>query len=108
MPVAPPLPLAPPIAVEPPLLAVEPPLPVEPPAPVIVPLPCKVVTLDPSKDTVSEPLVAVTLPSLARFLLLDVVNLSYEEMVEPLIETVRDWVEELVFTATRTTSVSLL
>jgi hypothetical protein len=93
--------------VDPPL-PVEPPVPEEPPAPVMVPEPCKVVTLDASKDSVTEPLEAVTLPSLARLLLLDVVYLSYEEMVEPLIETVIDCVDELVLTATRTTSVSLL
>jgi len=87
---------------------VEPPLPVEPPAPVMVPEPCNVVTLDPSKDSVTEPFEAATLPSLAMLLLLEVVNLSYEEIVEPLMETVIDCVDELVLTATRTTSVSLL
>jgi len=67
--------LPPPASEEPPLPE-EPPVPEEPPAPVMVPEPCKVVTLDPSKDSVTEPFEAVTLPSLARFLLLDVVNLS--------------------------------
>jgi hypothetical protein len=86
----------------------EPPVPAAPPAPVMVPEPCKVVTLEPSKDSVTEPFEAATLPSLAILLLLDVVNLSYEEIVEPLIETVIDCVDELVLTATRTTSVSLL
>jgi hypothetical protein len=74
----------------------------------MVPVPCKVVTLEPSKDSVTEPFEGVTVPSLARLLLLEVVNRSYEEIVEPLIETVTDCVEVLVLTTTTTTSVSLL
>jgi hypothetical protein len=62
------------------------------------------VTLWPSRLRESEPFVAVTLPSLARLLLEDVVNLSYEEMLVPLTEMVSDVDELPVFTATMTTS----
>jgi hypothetical protein len=92
---------------------VDPPAPVDPPAapvdpPVLVtgmsdPVPCKVVTLDPSKGTVSDPPEAVIAPSLAKLLLEEVVNLSKEEMLAPLIEMFTDAAPP-VFTATMTTS----
>ena len=72
-PPAPPTPLepatdwAPPELVAPPA-ALDPPLP-----PVEAPLPCKVVTLDASRATVSAPFEAITVPSFAKLLLEDVV-----------------------------------
>jgi hypothetical protein len=69
-----------------------------------VPEPCKVVTLDASKVRVRAPLAAVTAASFAILLLDEVVNRSYEDIVEPSTVTVSDFVEEFVLTAMRTTS----
>ncbi len=82
-------------------------VPVEPPTPPgggMSPLAQRnVVTLDPSSDAVSEPPDTVTLPSLAMLLLEEVVYLSQEETVAPLMEALSDAAPP-VFTATRTTS----
>jgi hypothetical protein len=70
------------------------------------PDPRKVVTLCASNDKESDHFETLSLPSRARLLLADVVNLAYEEMSVPLIETESDLEEELVFTTTMITSVS--
>ena len=110
--------LAPPVTVPPGraelVTAVVPPAPVAPPPPeppvgggISEALPTIVVTLDPSKARVSVPPEAVTLPSLATFLLEEVVYLSKEEMLDPLIAMSTE-VAPPVFTAMMTTSVLLL
>src|SRR6185312_6468109 len=106
--VVPPAPFAPAAPVPPPVPDV-PAAPVVPPVPVVeLPVPCRVVTLWASRDSVRDPLAAVTLPSLLRLLLPEVVNRSYEVLVEPLMVTLRDDAALFVLTATITTSVSLL
>lgn len=107
--VAPPVALAPvrpaepPVAHAPPLLEA-PPVPWEPLVPVKLPLPCNVVTLEASRLSDNAPFAAVTLPSLAKLLLAEVVNRSYEDMLEPLTVRLSDFDELFVFTTTITTS----
>ena len=104
--VEPPAPVAPPLLDAPPVL-VAPPVPEAPAVPVL-PEPTSDVTLDASKDTDIEPFEAVTVPSLARVLLEDVVYLANEVNDEPAIEIESVLAELFVFTATTTTDVSLL
>lgn len=97
------VPVAPPVSFTPPVLEA-PPAPPEPPAAVTLPVPCKVVTLEASRVNEKAPLVAVILPSLAKFLLEEVVKRSYEVTFEPLTTRLSGFVELFVFTMTRTTS----
>jgi hypothetical protein len=112
LPPAPPAPLEPPFADAPPApetppLVAPPPVPAAPPVPAL-PEPTSDVTLDASRDTDSEPFVALTEPSLLRLLLAEVVYLAKEAMLEPGIEMDTDFDDVLVLTTTITTDDSLL
>jgi hypothetical protein len=102
----PPVDFAPPVAFAPPVPG-DPPVPGEPPTPVL-PEPTNDVTLDASKDVDRVLFEAVTVPSLARLLLEDVVYLANEVIDEPGIEIESVLAELFVFTTTTTTDVSLL
>jgi hypothetical protein len=104
--VEPPVAFVPPAFVEPPVAFV-PPVLAEPPVDDVVPEPTNDVTLDASSDTDSEPFVAVTVPSLARLLLEDVVYFVKEEIVVPGIE-IASVLAEPVLTTLTTTEVALL